>query len=88
MVRPHCLYILCAQMLRRVRLFVTLQTVVCQAPLPMGFSWQGCWSGVPFPISGDLPDLGMEPASLMSPTLTICVYVYKYRKLQVLNFQR
>ena len=25
------------------------------------------WSGLPFPPSGDLPDPGIEPASLMSP---------------------
>jgi len=27
------------------------------------------WSGVPFSPSGDLPDSGIEPASLMSPAL-------------------
>ena len=28
------------------------------------------WSGLPFPSPGDLPDPGMEPASLVSPALT------------------
>ena len=32
----------------------------------MGFSRQGCWSGLPFPSPGDLPDPGIEPGS---PTL-------------------
>ena len=32
----------------------------------MGFSRQDCWSGLPFPSSGDLPDPGIEPGS---PTL-------------------
>ena len=27
------------------------------------------WSGLPFPPPGDLPDAGIEPASLMSPAL-------------------
>ena len=35
----------------------------------MGFSRQEYWSVVPFPPPGDLPDLGTEPASLMSPAL-------------------
>ena len=40
-----------------------------QAPLSMGFSRQEYWSGLPFPPPGDLPNLGIEPASLMSPAL-------------------
>ena len=32
-----------------IRLFETLWTVVCQAPLSMGFSRQEYWSGVPSP---------------------------------------
>ena len=39
-------------------------TVVCQAPLSMGFSRQEYWSGVPFPSSRDLTDPGIEPGSL------------------------
>ena len=37
--------------------------------LSMEFSRQEYWSGLPFPSSGDLPDLGIEPASLVSPAL-------------------
>ena len=51
-------------MLSRVCVFVALWTVARQAPLLMEFSRRECWSGVPFPTPGDLPDLGMEPASL------------------------
>jgi len=29
----------------------------------MGFSRQECWSGLPCPSSGDLPDPGIEPRS-------------------------
>ena len=39
-----------------------------QAPLPMAVSRQKSWSGLPCPSPGDLPDPGMEPASLTSPT--------------------
>ena len=35
----------------------------------MGFSRQEYWSGLPCPPPGDLPDPGIEPASLMSPAL-------------------
>ena len=49
--------------LSRVRLFVTPWTVAYQAPPSMGFSRQECWSGLPFPSPGDLPDPGIEPGS-------------------------
>ena len=35
-----------------------------QVPLSMGFSRQEYWSGLPCPPPGDLPDPGIEPASL------------------------
>ena len=38
-----------------------------QAPLSLGFPRQEYWSGLPFPLPGDLPDTGIESAS---PTLT------------------
>ena len=43
---------------------VTSWTVVHQAPLPMGFSRQEYWSGLPFPSPGDLPDPGIKPRFL------------------------
>ena len=39
-------------------------TVACQALLPMEFSRQEYWSGVPFPTPRDLPNPGMEPTFL------------------------
>ena len=53
----------------RIQLFVTLWTVASQSPLSMGFSGQEYWRGFPCPPPGDLPDPGIEPASLMSPAL-------------------
>ena len=55
--------------LSHVRLFVTPWTVAYQAPPSMGFSRQECWSGLPFPSPGDLPDPGIEPGSPASPAL-------------------
>ena len=46
-----------------VQLFGTPWTVVCQAPLFIGFSRQEYWSGLPFPYPGDLPNPGIEPRS-------------------------
>ena len=43
--------------------FATPWTVAHQVPLSMGFSRQECWSGLPFPCPGDLPDPGIEPGS-------------------------
>ena len=42
------------------QLFATLWTVACLASLPIGFSRQEYWSGLPFPSPGDLPDPGTE----------------------------
>ena len=38
-------------------------TAAHQAPPSMGFSRQECWSGLPLPSPGDLPDPGIEPGS-------------------------
>ena len=54
-----------------VRFFVTPWTVAQQAPLPMGFSRQEHWSGLPFPPPGDLPNPGIESVSLVAPTLQV-----------------
>ena len=45
----------------RVRLFATLWTIACQAPLPMGFSRQEYWSGLTFPPQGIFPTHGSNP---------------------------
>ena len=60
---------LCAQALSRVCLFATPWTVILQAPLTMGFSKQGYWSGLPFPPPGDLSNPGIELVSLTLPAL-------------------
>ena len=52
-----------------VQLFATLWTVARQAPLPMGFSRQEYWSGLPFSSPRDLPDPRIEPSSLKCPVV-------------------
>ena len=65
----------------RVWLFTTLWTVVCQAPLSMGFLRQEYWSGLPFAPPGDLPDVSPALAgrffrtSSTWETLSLQVYV-------------
>ena len=68
----NCRFSICAycrvcissvQSLSRVRLFATPWTVAYQAPPSMGFSRQECWSGLPFPSPGDLPDPEIESMS-------------------------
>ena len=42
-------------------------TVARQAPLPIEFSKQEYWTGLPFPPPGDLPDPGIKLASPVAP---------------------
>ena len=53
-------------------------TVARQAPLSMEFFRQGYWSGLPFPTPGDLPDLGIEPVSPVSPSLTVGIFLLSH----------
>ena len=57
---------MCACMLSHfshIRLFTTLWTLACQAPLSMEFSRTEYWSGLPSLPPGDLPNPGIEPRS-------------------------
>ena len=60
---------MCVKSFSRVRLFATLWTVACQAPLSMGSTRQEYWSGLPCPPPGHLSDPGIESVSLTSPAL-------------------
>ena len=55
---------------------VTPWTVVCQAPLSMGFPRQEYWSRLPFPSPGDLPDPGIELKSPASVSI-FCAFLEK-----------
>ena len=65
------MYVCCAVLSRfsRVQLFAAQWTIACQASLSVEFSREEYWSGLPCPPPGDLPEPGIEPASLMSPAL-------------------
>jgi len=66
-----------------IRLFVTLWTGACQAPLFMGFSRQKYWNGLPCPTPWDLPDPGIEPTSLTSPALASSFFITKEAKATI-----
>ena len=55
--------------LSRIWLIATSWPIDRWAPLSMGFPRQEYWSGLPFPVQGDLPNPGIAPMSLASPTL-------------------
>ena len=57
------------QSLSHVWLFATSWVVALWALLSMKFSRQEYWSGLPFPIPGDLPHPGIESVSPMSSAL-------------------
>ena len=59
----------CVCALSHVQLFASLCTIAWQAPLSMEFPCQEYWGGLPFPISGDLPNPVIKPLSLASPAL-------------------
>ena len=69
----YLLLVIClhAQLLSHVRLFVTLWTVAHQAPLPMGFSRQEYWSGLPCPLPGDLPNPQIKSEFPAAPALHV-----------------
>ena len=59
-----------AQSLSCIQLFAAPWTVIRQASLLMELSKQEYWNGVPFPTPGALPNPGIKPVSLESPTFT------------------
>ena len=52
-----------SEVISRVQFLATPWTAAYQAPPPMEFSRQECWSRVPFPSPGDVLDPGIEPWS-------------------------
>ena len=55
--------------LRSCLTLATPWTVALQVPLCRRFPRQEYWSGLPFASPGDLPDPGIELASVTSPAL-------------------
>ena len=51
------------KLLSHVHLFAIPWTVAYQVSSSMEFSRQECWSGLPFPSPGDVPDPGIKPRS-------------------------
>ena len=62
----HCKLTVCVcarALVAQSCLFATPWTVALQAPLSMEFSRQECWSGLPVPSPGDIPNPGIKPRS-------------------------
>ena len=60
---------MCAQPRQSCLTLATPWTVVCQAPLSMGFSRKNTGIGLPCPPPVDLPNPGIEPTSPTPPAL-------------------
>ena len=69
LIDAHWLRYLSVCLLSRVRFLATPGTVADQAPLSMEFSRQEYWSGLSFPTLASLPNPGIKPTSLASPSL-------------------
>ena len=66
-ISPWELIITCTCMLKSLQSWSTLcdpRLKHTKAPLSMGVSRQECWSGLPFPSPGNLPNPGIELVSL------------------------
>ena len=61
-IKKMC-FIYMVKSLSHIWLFKTPLIVAFQVPLPMEFSRQEYWSGLPCPPPGDLPNPGTEPSS-------------------------
>ena len=70
-----CFILLCGVLLSCVRFFVIPQTVTHKAPLSIGLSKQGSWSGLPFPPPEDLPNPKIEPLSPVAPVLASWLFI-------------
>ena len=68
-----------------VGLFAIPWTVAWRVPLSMWFPRQEYWSGLPFPSSGELPDLGIEP---MSPALAGGFFTTETPEFKKMSFNK
>ena len=75
-----------------VQLFMNPWTVACQAPLSTRFPRQEYWNGLLCSPPGDLPDPGIEPASLLSSALASRIFItsstWEAHQLSSVQFSR
>ena len=78
---------LIVKLVSHVRLSATPWTVARQAPLCMGFSRQGDWSGLSCPPPGDLPHPGIKPSSpaLQAESLKLVYFIHSDWSLLILH---
>ena len=82
-------------MLSCVQLFETPWTVSCQIPLSMEFPRQECWSRLPFPTPGDLPNPGIKPLTpalaggffITEPCVKLIMNIGKYKFKYTISVQ-
>ena len=82
-------------MLSCVQLFETPWTVSCQIPLSMEFPRQECWSRLPFPTPGDLPNPGIKPLTpalaggffITEPCVKLIMNIGKYKFKDTISVQ-
>ena len=60
-------------------------TAARQPSPSMGFSRKEYRSGLPWPPPGDLPDPGIEPASLVSPTLAVGLFITREAQIIIMH---
>ena len=69
-----CLHACVLSRFSHAQLCAVLWTAACHTPLSKEFSRKEYWSGLPWSPPGDLPDPGIEPASLTSPALAVQLF--------------
>ena len=76
--RGGTLLLLLLSCFSRVWVFATPWTVACQAPLPLGFSRQEYWSGLPFASPEDLPHPRIKPST---PALQVDSFLLNHKPI-------
>ena len=66
------------------KLFVSLWTIVCEAPQSMEIFRQEYWSGLPYPPLEDLPDTGINPHLMCVLHCRWILYPLSYRKFPII----
>ena len=65
---PGGLQSMCAKALQLCWTLCNSMDLACQGFLSMGFSGQEYWGGLPCPPAGTLPNPGIKPVSVTSPS--------------------
>ena len=78
--RPFVMRVCVLSCFSHVLFFSTLWTVAHQAPMPMRFSRQEYWSGLPCPPPGCLPHPGIEALSPLASAMQADSFLLSYQR--------